>query len=507
MTKSNATGLIIFAALMVSILGFTGLAHNIHPRYDSGAYIIAAKSIAGGMGLKHIAHPENPPFTTYPPVIPVLLAPFAAFAKEGFLGLKLAMLLFFSITVFSFALAYKRFFPSVTIIPALALLGSGSLLAFAGRIQGETPFTLFGLLSAFLAYRFLETRNKLFLLGTLASLLLTCFSRQVGIAWAVGVLIGLPFAPRKEKKGWKNKAILGLAGLLIIILVILPWAIHINSIQPGALSPESTSVLRADGWDGDKGQISLLSKSLLGRVKMNMLNSGIFAPESLFYKYEFSKNRLTQIILLPLFFLIISGFIYKAIKKPSVFETITISYCGLIFITPWLKEPRFFTVILPFLILYLYEGLKVFFKYVIKAGNEKVISRAFWSICCAIFIFNLFTIITDDKINPWSAKNNPDFLLAQFSGKDIPKESVVLAHDHCSFYLLTGNKSLSFTKSEQKFLPYYKLDSYLNRGGKMDYIAWVKGDDVLVNKFLQDKGWETTKVKENNDFRLHKFVW
>lgn len=340
----------------------------------------------------------------------------------------------------------------------------------------------------------------------LASLSLLCNSRQAGIAWVAGIGLALLFAPRKQSDVKKEKKGRTIAAILMIALIAIPWALLINSIQPGSLSPGSESVLRTDGWDQSKGHIGIFSLALLGRIKMNLFASGTFAPESLFFTYDLSRFAWTWAIFLPLFFLMLIGFIYRAIKKRSVLEGVTIAYCGLIFVTPWLSEPRFFTVILPIIIVYFSEGIDLLSKWALRVKNETANVRIFAAVCSVIVIANLAGLIADDRVNPWSAKENEDYLLAKFAQRQLPGDAVVLAHDHCAFYLLTGNKSLSFTPSEQKFLPQYKLDSYLAKKGRVDFIAWSEGDAELVRKFLVEKGLSTVKIAQDNGFFLHRLI-
>ena len=218
---------------------------------------------------------------------------------------------------------------------------------------------------------------------------------------------------------------------------------------------------------------------MLGRLKMNFVATVSYLPESLFYTYELSKRPYATVLLAPLFLLILIGFFRRAIYKRSVLETCTLAYTALIFITPWLRGPRFYTVMLPVTLVYLSEGVdgiaSVVLRYKTKEQIAKIASSVFYILCTFIIAANLYGFALDDQINPWSAENNPDYELAMFAAPYLPEDAIVLAHDHCAFYLLTDNYSLSFTPAEQKFLPQYKLDAYLKNGGRVDFIAWAKG--------------------------------
>lgn len=492
--------------LAASLLGLVRFAEQVHPRYDSGAYIIAARSIAQGQGLSHLAHPQNPPFTTYPPVIPVLLAPFATLGAAGFTGLKAGMIGFFSLTLLAFALTFGRFLPNRRLPWALGLLATGSLLAFAGRIQGEVPFTLFALLVVFFADRFLHDHRWADLAGALASLSLLCNARQAGIAWAAGFVVACAVAPLAVSH---RRVLIGrrvVAVVLVLMLIIVPWVLLIHAIQPGSLSPDSSSMLRTDGWDPAKGRIGLLSRAMAGRIKMNLAASATLAPESLFFTYALSQRPWVRALLWPLAALLAVGFGYRAWKKRSVLETTTLAYCALIIITPWLTEPRFFTVIGPLLIVYLAQGVDRVAHGFSRKDADRRAGTAFAALCGILMLVNLIGVVLDDRVNPWSAKNHPDHRLAMFARPHLPPDAIVLAHDHCAFYLLTGRKSLSFTASEQKFRPFYKLDAYLDRGGRVDYIAWTQGDDELVREWLAERGWDSRKIAQDSRSYLHQIL-
>ena len=502
MSQRSHRKILLLTWIVFSLLGLVRFAETVHPRFDSGAYIIAAQSIAQGHGLTHLAHPENPPFTTYPPVIPILLSPFALLGNADFTGLKAGMILLFSLTLLGFALTFGRYLEGRRLAVAVALLGSGSLLAFAGRIQGEVPFTLLALLSVVFADRWFESYRRTDLVGALVCLSLLCNSRQAGIAWAAGFLVACLVSPRTANDRAIEIRRRLVAAVMVVILIVVPWALLIQSIQPGSLSPESSSMLRNDGWDPAKGRMGLLSRAMLGRVKMNLEATATFLPESLFFTYELSRHTAVKVLLIPLLLLILIGFADRALFRRSVLEATTLAYLALILITPWLREPRFYTVILPLMIVYLSVGVDRVGKWVNLRSETG--PRLFAAICLGIVAANLVGVVVDDRVNPWSAKENKDYQLALFAKDLLPNDAVVLAHDHCAFYLLTGRKSLSFTPSEQKFHTRYKLDAYLARGGRVDYIAWTQGDDKLVADFLQSKDWETALVAQQDGWFLHK---
>ena len=525
---------ILVIAVLVAAVVLVGLRflEPVHPRFDSGAYVIAAKSIAEGEGLRHLAHPEQPPFTTYPPVIPSLLGPFATFAKEGFVGLKIGVALFFLLIVAVFLVGFSLFLPENQRIYGALILISGSLLAFAGRIQGEVPFAFMALMALVFAHLFLTRLTWSALVGMIVSMALLANMRQAGIAWAAGALAAMFFAPFRASKEKRELVMRIVAVVLIVAVVIIPWLFILESIQPGAVSPGKSSVLRADGWDPEKGRISLVSRAMIGRLKMNLFNSAVYAPESFFFQYNLSKHGWVRVLLVPIFLVMLIGYLWRFVRERSVAEWITAAYCGLIMITPWLEEPRFFTVILPLLILYLYEGIRGIsvgaamvhdrivhgdFYHARKLVGEPAVTAEeieqeqprwapliFMVFCTVVFAANLAFVIADDHRNPWSAVDHPDYELAKWAKDKIPEGAVVLAHDSSAFYLNTGRHSLSFTASEQKYLPQYKLEPYLARGGRIDYIAWVAGDDELVKRFLKQHGLSTEPVAENARFRLHK---
>jgi hypothetical protein len=494
---------LLAAWLLISVLALARFVETVHPRYDSGAYIIAAKSLAEGKGLTHLAHPESPPFTTYPPLIPLLLSPFAKFAQDGFNGLKAGIVLFFSLSVLVFALGFReRFGPRI--LPAMVLFGTGSVLAFAGRIQGEIPFLFLSLFVLIYAERYFKNLSRKNLAILLISLFLLANARQAGIAWSGGVLLALAFAPvgPVNRRRIIRKRVL--AAVAIVVVVIVPWALLLDAIQPGAVSPGASSVLRADGWDPEKGRIGLASIAMLGRIKANLIATATLAPESLFFTYNLSSHAWMKIVFWPLFALMLAGFAKRLVRNRTALEGVTVSYCGLIFITPWLTEPRFFTVILPILLVYLYEGVTLSTRVFVKQQAPRIAGTAFTAICLVIALVNAGGVLLDDHVNPWSAKENPDYEIAQFAKPHLNENDIVLSHDHCAFYLLTGNHSLSFTPAEQKFHPVYKLHMYLLRGERVDAIAYEHSDAELIDELVAKQGWSLEKIAEDNRFSLKR---
>ena len=490
--------------LVFSFFSLVRFLEPVHPRYDSGAYIIAARSLAQGLGLRHLAHPEHPSFTTYPPVIPVMLSPFDALEKKGFLGLKAGVILYFCLCLLVFAFGFGRYFGKRAPY-ALAVFATGSALAFAGRIQGEIPFLLLSMFALIYAERFFAKFSNKDLLAMLVSLFLLANARQAGIAWSAGVILALVFAPRsmEERQGKFKRVYIALA---IFAFVILPWALILNSLQPGAINPAQSSILRADGWDPEQGRIGLFSLAILGRVKMNLFASATFAPESLFFNYGLSLHAWMKLVFYPLFALMGIGFVKRLIRNRSPLEGVTITYCGLIFLTPWLGGPRFFTVILPALLIYLHEGVGVAARAIFKKQGAAYAGAIFAVLAMGIFFANLTGVVTDDQVNPWSARNHPDYQLARFADPYLDENDIVLAHDHCAFFLLTGNHSLSFMAAEQKFHPVFQLETYLLRGGRVDWIAWDKDDRDPIERLAKEHNWQLLTTAENNRFMLQRIL-
>ncbi len=257
----------LFILLMVAAgLYLYPLNDLLHDFDDSTQYILLAESLAEGEGYKDIHLPHEPPHTSYPPLFPTLLAPWAWGFGSNLYALKLPGILsalgIFIITWFWIFRLSGWVWAS---LGTLFVVSSPHLLLSSHKILSEPTFAFFVILSLFLAT---NPKPK---------------------GWAIGLACAGAFLTRK-------------VGIVVIPAITLVWLfspIHRpqfkNLLLPFLLTsciPISLWVLRSH-WAG--GALSELQFFVSGSGR-NVFDS----PGYLLANIRYNPIMLGQVVLPPL---------------------------------------------------------------------------------------------------------------------------------------------------------------------------------------------------------------
>lgn len=452
------------------------------PRFDSGAYLMGSRCLAAGQWPKVLSHPLQPP-ATYPPVTMLLLAPIDRLFGGNTIALRLALSACWLLAVFLLFRLWDREPPQRRIWFAV-LAGSGSIWLYCGRIQSEIPYLLVSV--AALAALDRWKRDERFWGGgwgpaALALAALAGLTRQIGLMVATGGAIYLAFDRRRWRRGLA-------AGALILAIGLTPGVMLYSITQPGQFAPDKSSLMRRDGWNPEKGQISPVSRELLGRIKGNVTASLTLAPASLFVLDFAPAARAWRWSLLPLSLLLILGYFRCWRGGPTAAEFYLPCYLALLWITPWLVETRFFTVLVPWLVLYLYEGTEWL---ALRIAHREPWARRFATAVVLLLTgVNLVLIGQYKFVDRWSRIQNDEAEAYQLYANWLDPRDVVLTHDPFAFFMMTGIHAMSYTTGEQKYQPSYRLPAYLQKGGRVNAVLYPDADAEAVQKLLQDQGWE-----------------
>lgn len=451
------------------------------PRFDSGAYVMGIESVAAGHLPQILSHPLKPP-ATYPPVTMYLLAPAYALCGGSDVALRIALSLVWLAAMLVFFFARRRDDESSRLPLVLALAGTGSVWLYCGRIQSEVPYLLVTIAALACVTRL--KRDDRFFGGwwgpaTFLLAALVPLTRQIGLMFVAGAAAYLVWDRRRWKRG------LALA-LLILVIGATPGVALYSVTQPRQFSPTESTVLRRAGWNPEQGQISLLSRELVGRVKMNVVGSLDLAPASLFV-LDFSPASLAlRIGLWLLCALMAIGFVARFIRGPTAAEFYLLGYLALLLVTPWLVETRFYTVLAPWLVLYLIEGTEFVARAVLRRDDRaRLASRALVALLIAINLLSIARYHFDDR---WSRRDNEQARMFAWGAAMLQRDDVLLTLDPFAFYVLYRHQGLSYAAGEQKYPPRYRLDAYLAGGGRVDAILFPASDRDMVTGSLAHFG-------------------
>jgi len=274
--------------------------------------------------------------------------------------------------------------------------------------------------------------------------------------------------------------------VLFAVVGALPSVVLYAVTQPGQFSPEKSSVLRRNGWDPGQGQMSMLSREFAGRVKSNIQVSTQLASGA-FFAMDFPPQRTAaRAALVILTLLLIIGYVRQWIRGPTAAEFYVLFYTALLLVTPWLVETRFYTVLMPWLALYLILAVEW-----IAGGLLRDKRRAWIAGCAAAVVIAaaaMATALTYDFVDRWSQKENPEAAAYQWAKSLTTAEDVVLTRDPFALYVVTGRRAMSYTAGEQKYQPLYRLPGYLAAGGRLDAVLYPVVEREEVERRLTDAG-------------------
>jgi len=476
LTKRHRLLLLALALILAGLTVPTWL-YPYMPRFDSGAYIMGVESLARGELPKVLSHPMQPP-ATYPPVTMLLLAPMYKLCGGSDVALRAALSLLWLAAMLLMIYAWRdeerrRFLPWL-----LALSATGTVWLYCGRIQSEIPYLLLTLAAVVCLDR-LKNDERFFggVWGPLALVLtvLVPLTRQIGLMLPAGAALYLAWDRNRLKRG------LALGVLFAIIGVLPAIALYVKT-QPGQFSPKKSSVMRRDGWDPSKGQVGLLSRETLGRIKMNAVGSATLAPAALFVLDFPPESTAMRAGLVVLFFLMLLGYVLRWIRGPTAAEFYLACYLALLWLTPWLVETRFFTVLVPWLIFYLLTAVDFIARWIWRQDD-----KAIWAgrvLVIALTVVNLFLLATYDFRDRWSRINNDEAAMYAWGAEQLDPDDVVLTRDPFAFYVLHRHPAMSYTVSEQKYQPRFRLSSYLAGGGRVDAILFSESENTVVTESL-----------------------
>lgn len=441
-----------------------------YPRYDSGAYLMGVASLAEGRLPRVLSHPLEPP-ATYPPVTMVLLAPVYRISGGSDAALRFTLALCWLAAMALILFTRRNDERPDRRLWQVALAGTGSIWLYVGRIQSEIPYLLVTLAAVVCLDRLKRDERRWgggWGVAALLLVMLAGLTRQIGLMLAPGAALHLLWDRRRLRQRW-------LVAAAFLILGALPGAWLYSVTQPGQFSPEKSSVMRRDGWDPNEGRMSLLSREMLGRVKSNLEATAQLAPGALFVMDFQAARQAPRVALLVLLGLLLLGGLLRFRRGPTAAEWYLIPYLGLLWLTPWLVETRFFTVLVPWLALYLIEAVEwLAARFTRRESLSRWSARAVVGVLIAV---NLVLIARYDFTDRWSRRDNPEAAMYEWGSTLLDPDEVVLTRDPFAFYVMTGRRALSYTDSEQKYQPPYRLPAYLAGGGRVEAVLYPDTPD------------------------------
>ncbi len=315
---------------------------------DNAEYIVLARSLAQGRGLTYISSPAPQPATKFPFAFPLMLAPLAWLDPDGWVGMKVLVLVLFAAGMPAlYALLRPRlgWTTAATTVVLCMLWGNSTasgpplLLDFAHQIMSEIPYLTFSVLALWLVERGLQQpgvrRNRALQLG-FASAMWAYYLRTVGL-----VLLAAVFVYLLARRDWR-RAIVWLAAAGVCWL---PWSVRNWLVGGGATYLRQ--LVMVDPYLPEKGLLDL--PGLLDRIRSNLgLYVTGFVPYAL-CPWQIEDHSWWGPVALAQYALVAyTAFASLRHRRDGLLGIYTVLYLGTVILWPWPGD-RFLVPIVPLL--------------------------------------------------------------------------------------------------------------------------------------------------------------
>jgi hypothetical protein len=322
---------------------------------DDVQYLLLSKALAGGLGYVDLYLPEHPPHTKYPPLFPLLLAPFNLLGSHQLLGVHILICILALGVPLALAGWVRRQGYSETASVAVFLLSATlpRYYQFLVHVLSEVPFMLFCYFALYWTARSASHPKArdlaVILLATLAAL----FTRSAGMALVAA--IGLELLRRAEFRRWR------LAGIpapivfgLVTGLAFLAWTLRNRGVGGPSLGYFQEMMLK-DVYRPQDGSISLAE--FAARVyARSYIYFTVLAMEVTLGAVYIIKPQI-HYYHVPLFIPVAVGFISRLFRAERSLEWFFL-FSVLLVLSWWSYEDRFLIPLLPLASFYLVLGLR-----------------------------------------------------------------------------------------------------------------------------------------------------
>ena len=461
---------LVLAGLLLLYLVLAGLSFQPQPHTggDNAGYITLAHSLLERHSYQDLYLPGEPAHTKYPPVFPLLLAGGLALGLKPWVGLKLIGILLGGAGIAAtFLWLRRRELPGLALGVGLLLAVSPDLLGEVHWILSDVPFWCFTALALWSYERLAPADWRRFALALLFTIL-AYFTRSAGLP-----LVLAAFAWLAWRRHWRQLAAFA---LVLGPLALLWW--YRSRTTGGVLYAGEFSM--ADPYRPELGRVGLAG--LGARFADNLARyTTIHLPILLRGAPTLSAVLASfGVVLFALY-----GWGRRALRGAQVAELFLPLYIGLIMLWPavWSGE-RFLLPVLGLLLAYAGDGVVHAFRVGTsltpsrpgpatarartprtgEAGAGGTPARRAWGpLAGALAMLALFllalpglaaNVSTGSQCTAaWRAGERypcvgPEwsdfFTTAEWVGRELPPDAVVLSRKPRLFYVMSGRKSLNY---------------------------------------------------------------
>lgn len=434
-TYSVMSGILITS---IAVLFFATLRDGHKWDGDESLYIMNARNIIQGRPYGDVGFIPNPRNfinpASYPPGLPLLLAPVYFFSGLDFQQMKRICVAAFMLFLVIFARIARRSLPPVVVLAVIALIGLNPFFFshFKDVIRSEPPFLLFCYAALYLVDG-LKYQNG---------------SPRIWVIFVAGIALALAYLTRT----------IGVVLFPSILLISLYESRRL--VNPGTLVLAvgiSAIILMTFLFPGDPGAyVKTFDNYSIGAVLKRAFTYRTAINHLLFATSISQQTQTTPIflfmllLLLSILLLVLWGFIVRTRAHLSIFEVFTVIYALSMLIYPIDLEPsRYLAALCPMLLFYAFCGA-----YALGGSHSKTAQLTLPAILFGTFV-TLYTINyanMDFGPVPSSITAPASYELFGSIKSDLPADAVLLTRKPTIIALLTDHRAsiwpASFTDDE-----------------------------------------------------------
>jgi hypothetical protein len=330
---------------------------------DDAQYLLLARALAQGQGYVDLYLPRHPPHTKYPPLFPILLAPFTWLGPDQLYGSHLFLALLALVAPLALAGWTRRQGYSETAALGVLLLAATlpRYYQFLLGILSEIPFMAFCYVALWRMARAGPRPSSRDLLIVTAAALAALFTRTAGIALVAA--IGLELVRRPE---FRRLRFVRLPGFVFfgatVVLVFGAWMLR-NRMAGGSGLGYFQEFLLKDVYHPDLGRAGFAD--LLGRAFTHAYFYLTLLAMQVALGNVFYLQEQIPIYFFPLLIPIAAGWISR-LRRPDRSAEGFFLFSALMMSAWWYKDDRFVIPLLPLAGFYLALGVRHFFGWLLK---------------------------------------------------------------------------------------------------------------------------------------------
>jgi hypothetical protein len=428
-------------SVLVGILAFDSYPSIIG---DNAEFVILARSLAVGNGIRYINHPDKRPATKYPLGFPAMLAGWSLGFGQSVVSMKVCVLVCYVAAVaLTFGVAAKLMGWTYGLVASGLVALSAIVVSYSHQVLSDIPYMMFSLVSIYLLLS--RDRGRKYLAAGLAVCVWALVVRSAGMSLVLAAVVFLFL------KGKKKEAV---ATLVAAALVSVLWSLRNYSLT-GEGSRYMQVLLSANPYDPDIGMLTFTG--LVSRVFTNARGYlGGLLPVTILPSVIRSRpggggGALT--ILVSVLVLIVSGLgAYRLRKRGLLLVLYMLAYFAVYLVWPevW-KSERFMVPVAPVLAIFFIGGLAAVLAYF------DIRRAVILGVLGALVATNLVSLSTYVRRQRGYTIGWVRYLeTAQWAGSNTNPDSIVMCRKPFLFHLFSERKTIAypFTRDKQAMREY-----------------------------------------------------